>query len=69
MPVRIKGLALLSGPHDTYVNADKAKKTLANRAPGFKIVQFPGALHEIDNEVPAISGPAQDDILSFIQTP
>jgi alpha-beta hydrolase superfamily lysophospholipase len=69
IPPSVQGLTLLSGPHDTYVNAQQTEVVLAARAPGFKIVRFGGALHEIDNEVPPIAQAAQGDILSFIESP
>jgi alpha-beta hydrolase superfamily lysophospholipase len=68
IPSRVRGLVLLSGPQDTYVYPKQTRKALAERAPNFQIVQFDGALHEIDNEVPAISQVAQNDILKFINS-
>lgn len=64
---QVHGLTLLSGPNDTYVNAEKTRAALNAHAPGFRdqIVQYPGALHEIDNEDPSISLQAQEQILRF----
>ncbi|MGZ3726296.1 MAG: alpha/beta hydrolase [Pseudobdellovibrio sp.] len=51
----INGIVFLSGAEDTYVDADATKATLANRAPHFFVVQYNGALHEIDNEIPQVA--------------
>ena len=67
MPVpSTPGLVLLSGPNDTYVDAEKTKRFLTRSVPSFRAVQYSGALHEIDNEVPAISERAHQDILRFL---
>ena len=64
---RIKGLVLLSGSQDTYVNASRTKKALSRGAPHFKIKQYPLALHEIDNEVEEIARDVRERILNFLK--
>ena len=66
MPVRVNGFVLLSGDSDTYVDARKTEAVLKKSAPQFKIIQYPGALHEIDNEAEPNRTNAQRDILEFL---
>lgn len=66
IPVTVKGLVLLSGPSDTYVNGDKARAILSAKAPHFDIVVYPTALHEIDNEVPPVRTAMTAEILRFL---
>ncbi len=61
-----KGLVLLSGSNDTYVNAGKTRLVIARRAPHFKIVEYPHTLHEIDNEAAPQGDTAKNDILDFL---
>jgi alpha-beta hydrolase superfamily lysophospholipase len=51
---QVKGLVFLSGASDTYVNSPKTAQTLVKNAAHFSVVSYKEALHEIDNEVPAI---------------
>lgn len=51
----IPGLVLLSGKEDTYVDSDATVKTLGKNAKHFKTKTYPGALHELDNELPAVA--------------
>lgn len=67
MPSSVNGLVLLSGEDDTYVDAAKTREALKRTAPGFKVVQYPGALHEIDNEREEIRRNATQDILDFLK--
>ena len=62
----IQGFVLLSGEDDTYVNSEKTRKVLAKNAAHFKVKEYPGALHEIDNERPEIREGAHQDILRFL---
>lgn len=62
----IKGFVLLSGEDDTYVNAQKTRKIVSENAPHFKIRQYAGALHEIDNERKEIRDVAHRDIIQFL---
>jgi len=55
IPSRVKGYVFLSGKEDTYVDAEATKSTLASKAPHFSVKEYEHALHEIDNEIPAIS--------------
>lgn len=64
----VKGLVLLSGEEDTYVNAEKTYKILARSAPHFQIKHFPDALHEIDNERKEIRDSAHKEILNFLNS-
>lgn len=61
-------LVLLSGIEDTYVDAKKTKKFFEPAvAAGFaKVLQYPGTLHEIDNEVEPMASKARRDILTFL---
>jgi pimeloyl-ACP methyl ester carboxylesterase len=62
----VRGFVLLSGKSDSYINDDETRKALEKQVPQFSIRQYTGSLHEIDNEVPAISDQADADILSFL---
>lgn len=64
----IKGLTLLSGPGDTYVNAPKTKKVLRSKASHFKIKEYPMGLHELDNETEDIAIDVRDSILNFLNS-
>lgn len=64
----IKGLVLLAGEDDKYINSARAKKILETNAPHFKIKTYPYALHEIDNERKEIRNLAHRDILSFLNS-
>ncbi len=66
IPPSVPGLVLLSGKNDTYVDAKRTRAVLAVRAPHFKIVEYDGALHEIDNERTEIQNSAIDDIVEFL---
>lgn len=63
----VKGLVLLSGDKDTYVHATKTKTILSKMASHFKVIQYPDALHEIDNERKDIRDQAHKDILNFLR--
>ena len=52
---QVKGLVFLSGANDTYVDRESTLKTLESKAPHFVIHAYEGALHELDNELPAVS--------------
>jgi alpha-beta hydrolase superfamily lysophospholipase len=62
----VNGFVLLSGPNDTYVDAERTRFVLERRAPHFKIIEYPRALHEIDNEAEPTGSTARHDILDFI---
>lgn len=64
----VKGLVLLSGDEDTYVNAERTKRIISQNAPHFKVKSYPGALHEIDNERKEIRDVAHTDILRFLNS-
>ena len=62
----VQGFVLLSGDDDTYVNAAKTKRILQHIAPHFAVKQYPGTLHEIDNEAEPARSEAHQDILDFL---
>ena len=62
----IQGLVLLSDAKDGYVDPDCTRKIFASQ-PNFTIIQYPGALHEIDNEIPEIQTAMQNDIIKFLK--
>ncbi|NNN05558.1 MAG: alpha/beta fold hydrolase [Elusimicrobia bacterium] len=62
----VRGLVLLSGPSDTYVDGAKTRAILSANAPRFDVVVYPDALHEIDNEVPAIREALTAQVLRFL---
>lgn len=64
---KVPGLVLLSGPKDTYVNAKKTKHVLRENASHFRVQEFAGALHEIDNEVEPIAISVRTSILNFLK--
>lgn len=64
MPQSVAATVFLSGKNDTYVNAKKTKTTLKYKAPHFKIVQYPQALHEIDNEKEEIARDLRAKVLN-----
>lgn len=51
----VKGLVFLSGNEDTYVDSFATEQTLKKNAPHFKIVNYEGALHELQNEIPEVA--------------
>lgn len=62
----VQGLVLLSGDGDTYVNASKTSRLLQHMAPHFKVKQYPGTLHELDNEAEPARSEVHQDILDFL---
>jgi hypothetical protein len=66
MHSRIKGLVLLGGKKDNYINSIKTQNIIKKMAPYFIIRNFPDALHEIDNERLEIRELAHEEILSFL---
>lgn len=46
----VKGLVLLSGYEDTYVDSAKTRRMLKQKT-RFDVHTYPGALHELDNEI------------------
>ena len=53
---------------DTYVHSDKVLGKVREKAPHFLVASFPGALHEVDNEVPAIAGAMRKAVVGFLTT-
>ena len=54
VPSHIRGLVMLSGDTDTYVDAAATRKVVAEKAPQFKVQQYAGTLQEIDNEIDSV---------------
>ena len=68
IPSSVEGLVFLSGPEDTYVDSKKTIDHLKKKAPHFKVLPpFPGALHELDNELPEVSSKIYEEILKFLK--
>jgi hypothetical protein len=59
---------LLSGDGDTYVDAQATREIVSAYAPQFRIKQYPGTLHEIDNEADPNGPDSRQDILNFIES-
>lgn len=60
---KTKGLVLLSGKEDTYVDSPATVKTLKKNAPHFGTKSYPGALHELDNELPKVAEDVREMII------
>lgn len=60
----VPGLALLSGDEDTYVDRQKSEKMFKD-LPHFIVHSYPGALHELDNELPEVRQNVQKRTLEF----
>ncbi len=54
VPAEVKGLVMLSGNTDTYVDAEKTRQVIGEKASHFVIQQYAGTLHEIDNEIDSV---------------
>ena len=52
---RIAGLVFLSGDNDSYVDSEATRAVLKANAPAFAVVQYRGALHELDNELAPVA--------------
>ena len=65
IPTATKGLVFLSGDEDTYVDRAATKNTLARNAPHFAVVEYAGALHEIDNELPEVANDMTNRTVEF----
>lgn len=69
----IKGLVLLSGLEDTYVDQISTKeilignieKKIKGHASHFKVKDYPGALHELDNETADVATDVQNETVRF----
>jgi pimeloyl-ACP methyl ester carboxylesterase len=49
---KVRGLVLVSGPNDSYVDGKKTIDTICKNARMFEVVEYKDSLHEIDNETP-----------------
>lgn len=66
IPGHVKGLVLLAGDDDKYVNTRSVREVVETNAQQFEIIQFKDSFHEIDNELPQVSQLAYKQILSFL---
>jgi alpha-beta hydrolase superfamily lysophospholipase len=62
----VPGLVLLSGDNDSYVYSAETEKVIRQNAPHFEIHKYEGALHALDNELPAVSADVHDRIVQFL---
>lgn len=62
----VKGLVLLSGQEDSYVDRDKTVAVLRKNAPHFAVKMYNGALHELDNEIPNVSLDVHESAVRFL---
>jgi len=63
----VPGLALLSGDEDSYVDRAKSE-ALFKSLPHFFVHSYPGALHELDNELPVVRSDVQRRALEFFNS-
>lgn len=63
---KIRGLVLLSGANDNYVDTEQTLLTIQDKADHFQYMTFCEALHEIDNEIEDIAKKTRKSVLSFI---
>ena len=62
------GLVLLSDSKDKYVDAEDTRAAVADKTSGrFEVIQYPKALHEIDNEIPSTAKKFRSDVISFLK--
>jgi alpha-beta hydrolase superfamily lysophospholipase len=64
----VNGIVFLSGKEDTYVDREWTRSVLLKNAPQFSVVAYDGALHEIDNEIPAIADDMHAQTLQFFDS-
>ncbi len=66
----VPGLALLSGAEDSYVSLAPSLKMFANREklPHFSAHVYPGALHELDNEIETVRLDVQARSVEFFNS-
>jgi alpha-beta hydrolase superfamily lysophospholipase len=63
----VPGLALLSGDEDTYVDRAKSE-AFFKKLPRFQVVSYPGALHELDNEIEPVRLDVQKRTIEFFNS-
>ncbi len=68
IPSSVRGLVLLSGFEDTYVDREATQDTLRKNAPHFKVQAYDGALHELDNELPEVANDVRDQTIKFFDS-
>lgn len=62
----VRGYVFLSGDEDTYVKREATEKTLRQNAPHFRMKSYPGALHELDNEIPEVAQDLYRETILFL---
>jgi alpha-beta hydrolase superfamily lysophospholipase len=62
---RVKGIVFLGGKNDTFSDPDATSRLLEKNAPHFTLIRYEQGLHELDNEVPAISENMRDRTVNF----
>ena len=67
MSQAVNGFVLLSSENDSYIDVEETFEIVRAQAPQFEIKQYPGALHEIDNEAEPNGSAARRDILEFLE--
>lgn len=71
---KVCGMVLLSGSNDSYVNAERTRAIMSRKASHFRVRQYAGSLHEIQNETESADGDAtagiadraRNDIVQFL---
>jgi alpha-beta hydrolase superfamily lysophospholipase len=62
----VKGIVLLSGQEDSYVDREKTLSVIRKNAPHFAVKMYNGALHELDNEIPNVSMDVHESAIRFL---
>lgn len=65
IPRDVDGIVFLSGDEDTYVDSDKNRIVLQDKAGHFSLVKYDGALHELDNELPEVINDVYPRVVAF----
>lgn len=66
MPKEVQGFVALSGDEDTYVDTNKNRDTLQDRARNFTLIQYEHSLHELDNELPEVINDLYPRVVAFL---
>jgi alpha-beta hydrolase superfamily lysophospholipase len=61
---KIRGL-LMVGTADSYVDPDALRRTIDNNASHFQFQTYPGAAHELANEMPDVANDVRTRIINF----
>ena len=63
----VKGLVFWSGYEDTYVDAAATRRVLRANTK-FEVISYPGALHELDNEIEDVRRDLIPRTISFLNS-